>query len=264
MCYGTNAKYLFVMEQKSVTKRSRQFRKIRKTSRRLKQPLLDLLPDLVKMRDSGRISPAECAAWSYVIGASGLAKKLRRDIAERDSYVIRRTHSRWQLFHLKTDAAKRSSPPRPGELQKHNSGRALLILTHPMDGTFRFEVLGPPRTMPTTKKGTGTITAADAIRHIVQCKTCGWRADNVNHVERAQEKHKARCKLAQLSAVPYTPIRINIPGPILLGHSSIGATPKRRRLGNASRGRESKGMPVDLPLHHRSGLNVPNVYPDDN
>jgi hypothetical protein len=63
-----------------VTKSSRQFRKTSKTSRRLKQPLLELLPDLVKMRDSGRISPSECGAWSYDIGASGLAKKLRRDI----------------------------------------------------------------------------------------------------------------------------------------------------------------------------------------
>jgi hypothetical protein len=247
-----------------VTKRSRQFRRIRKTSRRLKQPLLNLLPDLVKMRDSGRISPAECAAWSYVIGASGLAKKLRRDIVERDSYVIRRTRTRWQLFHLKAQATKGLSPPRTSELQKHNSGRALLILTDPMDGTFHFDVLGPPRTMPTTQPGTGTTTPDDAIRHIVQCKTCGWRADSVKHVERAQEKHKARCKFPELFAVPYTPIRITIPGPILLGHGSIGATPKRRRVGNAIRGRELKGMPVDVPLHHRTGLNVPNVYPDDN
>ena len=247
-----------------MTKHSRQFRKISKTSRRLKQPLLELLPDLVKMRDTGRISPAECGAWSYVIGASGLAKKLRRDIADRDSYVIRRTRSRWQLFHLKAEASKGSSPPRPSELQKHNSGRALLILTDPMNGAFHFDVLGPPRTMPATQPGTGTATADVAIRHIVQCETCGWLADNVKHVEPAQEKHKARCKFAELSAVPYTPIRINVPGPILVGYSSSGTIFKRRRLGTASRGRELKGTPVDIPLHHRSGLNVPNVYPDDN
>lgn len=244
--------------------RSRQFRKIKKTSRRLKQPLLNLLPGLVKMRDGGRISPAECAAWSYVISASGLAKKLRRDIVERDSYVIRRTRSRWQLFHLKAQAKKGSSPPPPGEVQNHNSGRALLILTDPMDGTFHFDVLGPPRTMPRIKTRTGTTTADDAIRYIVQCKTCRWLANNVKHLERAQEKHRARCKFGELFAAPYTPIRINIPGPILLGHSSTGASPKRLRRGNASRGRELKGTPVDIPLHHRSGLNVPNVYPDDN
>lgn len=136
-------------------KPSQDFRKTGKAPRRQGHELV-LVPDLVILRDSGRISPAECAAWSQIVGLY-LKKRSRPRSNQPDSYAIRRTRSGWRIFYVSSEASKEisSSQEKP---PRHNLERGLLILVDPVNGKFHFEVSGPPQTMrpvPAGKRNAG-------------------------------------------------------------------------------------------------------------
>jgi hypothetical protein len=133
-------------------KSSQSFRKARNAPRREGHELA-LVPALVELRDSGRISAAECAEWSQIIGLH-LRKRSRPRSNQPDSYAIRRTSSGWRIYYVSGESRKEISSPQekpPG----HNLERGLLILVDPVNGKFHFEVSGPPRTMRSAPTGRG-------------------------------------------------------------------------------------------------------------
>jgi hypothetical protein len=245
---------------KKRVKKRMKFGKVRKSFPR-QRPLV-LVPELVKFRDDGEISAAECATWSYMIEASRLRKELHPRLNGPLVHLIRRMHSGWRLFTATGEARKKLAVGEPRRTW-HQTGRGLVIFID-ANGKIQFTLLTPSVSAVAATKGAGTANRDKQIRYMVACRTCGWSAENVRRIERSKEKHRARCEGAEIDVAPYIPISIHVDSGERVTMVPGRRVVKLRRLVSSKSGRLPKGMHVDRSLHQRGDLSAPDVYPDDN
>ena len=242
-------------------KRIKRFRKGRRPFPR--QRALVLVPELLKLRNEGQISAAECATWSYMIQSSRLQKDLRPGTNNPLIYLIRRIRSSWRLFKVSSESGRKLVPVRQRRTWRE-ADRGLVVFVDPHDGKAQFTLLAPSASIVAATKRAGTANRDGLIRYIVRCRTCGWSAENVRRIERSKERHASRCNGAEFDIAPYVPISIHVDAgdrvTVVPGRRVV----KLRRLVFSKSGRLPKGVLVDRPLHQRDDLSAPDVYPDDN
>jgi hypothetical protein len=246
-----------------VSKRAKRFKRVQNAFRRQAQRVLVLVPELVKFRDGGQISPAECAAWSQLIASSRSARRFHNEDAEKVLYLIRRTASGWRLFKVKAQGGK-VVVSEPRNRVWHDAYSGLLIFFNPSTGNMRFAILTPSPSIVAAIKATGTTNRDKQIRHALKCRICGWSVEDAGRIEKSKRKHLKRCPGAEFDVAPYVPIRIHVAGSVPTTVLTGGRSLKRRRGTGCNLGRLPKGASVDRPLHRRGDFSAPDVYPDDN
>jgi hypothetical protein len=246
-----------------VSKRPKRFKRVRNAFRRQAQRVLVLVPELVKFRDGGQISPAECATWSQLIAASRSARRFHSEDAEQVLYLIRRTVSGWRLFTVKAQSGKAVVSESENRIW-HDAYSGLLIFFNSSTGNMRFAILTPSPSIVAAIKATGTTNRDKQVRYVLKCRVCGWSVEDARRIEKSKRKHWKRCPGAEFDVAPYVPIRILVAGSVPTTVLTGGRSLKRRRGTGCNSGRLPKGASVDRPLHRRGDFSAPDVYPDDN
>ena len=247
-----------------VSKRAKRFKRVQRAFRRRAQQVLVLVPELVKFRDGGQISPAECAVWSQLIGLSRSSRMFHGEDAEQVLYLIRRAASGWRLFKVKTAQAGKMAVSETGNRMWHDADRGLLIFLTPRTGDMQFAVLTPSPSIFAAAKATGTTTCDKQVRHVLKCRVCAWSVEDARRIEKSKKKHVKRCTGAEFDVAPYVPIRLQGSSSIPTTALTRGRSLKRRRGAGGTLARLPKGASVDRPLHRRGDFSAPDVYPDDN
>lgn len=223
-----------------------------------------LVPELVRLRDRDQISPAECAAWSHLVGSLQLTRKRRGGARKQEVFAIRRTRSGWRLFQV-IDDTKGNVTSQQAKPQTHHSGRGLLILTDPAKNNIEVRLVAPPAAMIQTPNQRGTTSLENQLLYVLRCRVCGWSADTVRKVGRSQRRHRATCPTAEFDLAPYAPIRIQISQPISPASTRVGPVHRiGRRKKKAKLGGLVKGILIQSPLHLRRGSSLPDFYPEEN
>ena len=241
------------------SKKERRIRSVRKPQEP-HSPVF--VPELLKLRDEGKISAAECAIWSSLIQPYDLLKALKDQYLRTRGFAIFRTKRHWRLFRIRKALVANTSVDRAVS-KRSWSERGLYITNARIAGGLRFEFLGPPLERFSTPAGQREGLQGDGKHFTVKCGHCGWSVKNVKRVGRVKRRHVLDCPAAEFEIFPYIPAAFILRPP---GYAFCGAK-QLARSGRVPRGKgksETKQTLVDRPLSRRTDLSAPDFYPDDN